>query len=232
MTKLICSFRYYQNRSKTWALPAIHTADVSVFPQLCKIEVQLINHEKIIMNSIRIRMDRKGDLLILKHPWRPGTHNIHLRGFIFTWNKRQSGHEYISFSEFLTYYIELPLCVFPRHNRRTDGRTSVIGFWFNCSRETFRRRYIQTELPSSNVISKQLVLHSHHKTSRLLFQYVSLLRPPVTESSAPGADLIDKLEWKQVRILRTQADSCLNYMRVMTYLLTYLLHGAESFLRS
>ncbi|XP_033608123.1 serine/threonine-protein phosphatase rdgC [Cryptotermes secundus] len=29
-------------------------------------------------------------------------------------------------------------------------------------------------------------------------KYVSLLRPPVTESSAPGAELIDKLEWKQV----------------------------------
>lgn len=30
------------------------------------------------------------------------------------------------------------------------------------------------------------------------FQYVSLLRPPITESSAPGADIIDKVEWKQV----------------------------------
>lgn len=29
-------------------------------------------------------------------------------------------------------------------------------------------------------------------------KYMSLLRPPVTESSAPGAELIDKLEWKQV----------------------------------
>lgn len=29
-------------------------------------------------------------------------------------------------------------------------------------------------------------------------KYVSLLRPPVTESQAPGAELIDKLEWKQV----------------------------------
>ncbi|XP_021924333.1 serine/threonine-protein phosphatase rdgC isoform X1 [Zootermopsis nevadensis] len=29
-------------------------------------------------------------------------------------------------------------------------------------------------------------------------KYVSLLRPPITESSAPGAELIDKLEWKQV----------------------------------
>nr|CAD7404413.1 unnamed protein product [Timema poppensis] len=29
-------------------------------------------------------------------------------------------------------------------------------------------------------------------------KYVSLLRPPVTESSAPGAELIDKMEWKQV----------------------------------
>nr|CAD7438722.1 unnamed protein product [Timema bartmani] len=28
-------------------------------------------------------------------------------------------------------------------------------------------------------------------------KYVSLLRPPVTESSAPGAELIDKMEWKQ-----------------------------------
>lgn len=31
-----------------------------------------------------------------------------------------------------------------------------------------------------------------------MFQYVSLLRPPVTESTAPGADIIDKVEWKQV----------------------------------
>lgn len=29
-------------------------------------------------------------------------------------------------------------------------------------------------------------------------QYVSLLRPPITDSSAPGADIIDKVEWKQV----------------------------------
>ncbi|XP_044729651.1 serine/threonine-protein phosphatase rdgC [Chrysoperla carnea] len=29
-------------------------------------------------------------------------------------------------------------------------------------------------------------------------KYVSLLRPPITESSAPGADVIDKVEWKQV----------------------------------
>ncbi|XP_067004767.2 serine/threonine-protein phosphatase rdgC [Anabrus simplex] len=29
-------------------------------------------------------------------------------------------------------------------------------------------------------------------------KYVSLLRPPVTESQAPGAELIDKMEWKQV----------------------------------
>ncbi|XP_069691872.1 serine/threonine-protein phosphatase rdgC [Periplaneta americana] len=29
-------------------------------------------------------------------------------------------------------------------------------------------------------------------------KYVSLLRPPVTESSVPGAEMIDKLEWKQV----------------------------------
>jgi len=45
---------------------------------------------------------------------------------------------------------------------------------------------------------------------------VSLLRPPVTESSAPGAELIDKLEWKQVRILRTHAGPCLNYMRFIS----------------
>lgn len=31
------------------------------------------------------------------------------------------------------------------------------------------------------------------------FQYVSLLRPPITDSSAPGADIIDKVEWKQVK---------------------------------
>ncbi|XP_049810446.1 serine/threonine-protein phosphatase rdgC [Schistocerca nitens] len=29
-------------------------------------------------------------------------------------------------------------------------------------------------------------------------KYVSLLRPPVTDSQAPGAELIDKMEWKQV----------------------------------
>ncbi|XP_026326503.1 serine/threonine-protein phosphatase rdgC isoform X2 [Hyposmocoma kahamanoa] len=29
-------------------------------------------------------------------------------------------------------------------------------------------------------------------------KYVSLLRPPVTESTAPGAEVIDKVEWKQV----------------------------------
>lgn len=29
-------------------------------------------------------------------------------------------------------------------------------------------------------------------------QYVSLLRPPVIESSAAGAEAIDKVEWKQV----------------------------------
>ncbi|XP_077292785.1 retinal degeneration C [Arctopsyche grandis] len=29
-------------------------------------------------------------------------------------------------------------------------------------------------------------------------KYVSLLRPPITESSAPGAEVIDKVEWKQV----------------------------------
>ncbi|XP_050498182.1 serine/threonine-protein phosphatase rdgC isoform X2 [Diabrotica virgifera virgifera] len=29
-------------------------------------------------------------------------------------------------------------------------------------------------------------------------RYVSLLRPPLTDSSAPGAEVIDKLEWKQV----------------------------------
>lgn len=32
----------------------------------------------------------------------------------------------------------------------------------------------------------------------LYFQYVSLLRPPVTENSASGAEVIDKVEWKQV----------------------------------
>lgn len=32
----------------------------------------------------------------------------------------------------------------------------------------------------------------------VLFQYVSLLRPPVTDSSVPGAEVIDKQEWKQV----------------------------------
>jgi serine/threonine-protein phosphatase with EF-hand domain len=31
-----------------------------------------------------------------------------------------------------------------------------------------------------------------------LFQYASLLRPPISDSSAPGAELIDKVEWKQV----------------------------------
>ncbi|KAK4887062.1 hypothetical protein RN001_003333 [Aquatica leii] len=29
-------------------------------------------------------------------------------------------------------------------------------------------------------------------------KYVSLLRPPITDSTAPGAELIDKVEWKQV----------------------------------
>ncbi|XP_053684509.1 serine/threonine-protein phosphatase rdgC [Sabethes cyaneus] len=29
-------------------------------------------------------------------------------------------------------------------------------------------------------------------------KYVSILRPPITESSAPGAEIIDKVEWKQV----------------------------------
>ncbi|XP_038109489.1 serine/threonine-protein phosphatase rdgC isoform X3 [Culex quinquefasciatus] len=29
-------------------------------------------------------------------------------------------------------------------------------------------------------------------------KYISLLRPPITESSAPGAEIIDKVEWKQV----------------------------------
>ena len=38
----------------------------------------------------------------------------------------------------------------------------------------------------------------HPPAVRLSLQYVSLLRPPATESSAPGAELIDKLEWKQV----------------------------------
>jgi serine/threonine-protein phosphatase with EF-hand domain len=32
-----------------------------------------------------------------------------------------------------------------------------------------------------------------------LFQYASLLRPPISDSSAPGAELIDKVEWKQVK---------------------------------
>lgn len=39
---------------------------------------------------------------------------------------------------------------------------------------------------------------------RLFFnfvKYVSLLRPPITESSAPGADIIDKVEWKQVKYI-------------------------------
>ncbi|XP_317894.5 serine/threonine-protein phosphatase rdgC isoform X2 [Anopheles gambiae] len=29
-------------------------------------------------------------------------------------------------------------------------------------------------------------------------KYISLLRPPITESTAPGAEIIDKVEWKQV----------------------------------
>lgn len=34
----------------------------------------------------------------------------------------------------------------------------------------------------------------------LYLQYVSLLRPPITDSTAgPGADIIDKVEWKQVK---------------------------------
>lgn len=32
----------------------------------------------------------------------------------------------------------------------------------------------------------------------LFFQYVSLLRPPLTDSAAPGNEPIDKQEWKQV----------------------------------
>lgn len=32
------------------------------------------------------------------------------------------------------------------------------------------------------------------------FQYVSLLRPPVTEGSMSGSEVIDKTEWKQVRL--------------------------------
>lgn len=28
---------------------------------------------------------------------------------------------------------------------------------------------------------------------------MSLLRPPITDSNAPGADIIDKVEWKQVK---------------------------------
>jgi len=166
------------------------------------------------MNSIGIRMDRKGDLF-----WTISGDQVYIifiYVILFLPEINMSGHEYIFLLEFFTYYIELQICVFPRNNRRTDARISVIGFWFNCSRETFRSRYIQTEHPSSNVISKQSVLHSHHRTSRLLFQYVSLLRPPVTESSAPGAELIDKLEWKQVRILRTHASSPLNYLWLIT----------------
>ncbi|XP_031341009.1 uncharacterized protein LOC116169122 [Photinus pyralis] len=30
------------------------------------------------------------------------------------------------------------------------------------------------------------------------YSYISLLRPPITDSTAPGAELIDKVEWKQV----------------------------------
>lgn len=32
-------------------------------------------------------------------------------------------------------------------------------------------------------------------------QYTSLLRPPILESAAPGAELINKVEWKQVSAL-------------------------------
>ena len=35
-----------------------------------------------------------------------------------------------------------------------------------------------------------------------LLQYSSLLRPPISDSSAPGAELIDKVEWKQVKSRR------------------------------
>lgn len=31
-----------------------------------------------------------------------------------------------------------------------------------------------------------------------LLKYTSLLRPPILESAAPGAELINKVEWKQV----------------------------------
>lgn len=30
-------------------------------------------------------------------------------------------------------------------------------------------------------------------------KYVSLLRPPILENAVPGAEVIDKVEWKQVR---------------------------------
>lgn len=29
-------------------------------------------------------------------------------------------------------------------------------------------------------------------------QYISILRPPITDNGAPGAEIIDKVEWKQV----------------------------------
>jgi hypothetical protein len=67
----------------------------------------------------------------------------------------------IHFLEFFTYYIELPLCGFPRYNGRTDVRRFLIGFWINCSRETSRRRYIQTEHPSSNAIPTASVLRNN-----------------------------------------------------------------------
>lgn len=41
-----------------------------------------------------------------------------------------------------------------------------------------------------------------------LFQYVSLLRPPITESTAPGAEIIDKVEWKQVMLKANQSIPC------------------------
>lgn len=41
-----------------------------------------------------------------------------------------------------------------------------------------------------------------------LFQYVSLLRPPITESTAPGAEIIDKVEWKQVMLKANSTTLC------------------------
>lgn len=65
---------------------------------------------------------------------------------------------------------------------------------YNISRRTFRNIYI--------ILRALYVFHNNfyiiNKFSVSNFQYVSLLRPPITESSAPGADIIDKVEWKQV----------------------------------